>query len=48
MNGDLPAGWESRESRSSGKPYYYNSYTGGTQWDKPSMAGSGQVSERNL
>ncbi|XP_041368688.1 peptidyl-prolyl cis-trans isomerase NIMA-interacting 1-like [Gigantopelta aegis] len=32
---DLPAGWEEKISRSSGKPYYVNSYTKESQWDLP-------------
>ncbi len=39
--GDLANGWVVKESRS-GKVYYYNTYTGGTQWEKPAL-GPGQV-----
>ena len=42
-SGDLMTGWEVRESRSKGKVYYYNTYTGATQWEKPSPLGPGQV-----
>ena len=41
--GDVPTGWELRESRSSSKAYYYNTFTGGTQWEKPIAPGPGQV-----
>ena len=40
---NVASGWELRESRSSGKSYYYNTYTGGTQWDMPATPGKGQV-----
>ena len=36
-------GWEVRDSRSSGKVYYYNMFTGSTQWEKPATPGKGQV-----
>lgn len=43
MASEAPPGWEVRDSRSSGKVYYYNTYTGSTQWDKPAVPGKGQV-----
>ena len=40
---DLPAGWEVRRSRSSGKDYYYNIYTDVSVWEKPVAPPPGQV-----
>ena len=40
---DLPAGWEVRQSRSSGKDYYYNVYTDVSVWEKPVAPPPGQV-----
>ena len=40
---DLP-GWEQRRSRSSGKDYYYNIYTGASVWEKPAAPHPEQVS----
>lgn len=40
---ELGSGWEVRESRGSGRTYYSNTYTGGTQWEKPAVPGKGQV-----
>ena len=48
MAGDLPAGWELRQSHSSGKSYFYNTFTGGTQWEKPAPIGAGQVARVKL
>lgn len=39
----LPAGWVKKESRSSGKTYYYNTITQTSQWDRPEAPASGQV-----
>lgn len=33
---ELPEGWESRKSRSNGRTYYFNVYTGSSQWEPPS------------
>jgi len=33
--GGLPAGWESANDPSSGKPYYFNRATGETKWEIP-------------
>uniref|UniRef100_A0A8C3L3Z4 Peptidyl-prolyl cis-trans isomerase n=1 Tax=Chrysolophus pictus TaxID=9089 RepID=A0A8C3L3Z4_CHRPC len=37
----LPAGWEKRMSRSSGRVYYFNHITNASQWERPS-GGSGR------
>ena len=31
----LPAGWEKRTSKSTGKTYYFNRETNTSQWEKP-------------
>ena len=41
--GELPAGWVRKESRSSGKTYYYNSITQASQWEPPEALAAGQV-----
>ena len=41
--GDIPHGWELRQSESSGKAYYYNVYTKMSQWEKPIQPAPGQV-----
>ncbi|KAL4648762.1 peptidyl-prolyl cis-trans isomerase NIMA-interacting 1-like [Arapaima gigas] len=38
----LPAGWEKRMSRSSGRVYYFNHITNASQWERPSAAGDGK------
>lgn len=43
MADNLPAGWVKKESRSSGKTYYYNTITQTSQWDRPEAPASGQV-----
>lgn len=40
---DLPAGWEQRTSRSSGKEYFYNVYTDASVWEKPVAPPPGKV-----
>ncbi|XP_049270110.1 LOW QUALITY PROTEIN: putative peptidyl-prolyl cis-trans isomerase dodo [Rhipicephalus sanguineus] len=35
MAGDLPKGWEKRISRSTGEPYYLNTLTKESQWERP-------------
>uniref|UniRef100_A0A8C4J5W0 Peptidyl-prolyl cis-trans isomerase n=1 Tax=Dromaius novaehollandiae TaxID=8790 RepID=A0A8C4J5W0_DRONO len=35
----LPAGWEKRMSRSSGRVYYFNHITNASQWERPSGTG---------
>uniref|UniRef100_A0A8B9ZII0 peptidylprolyl isomerase n=1 Tax=Anas platyrhynchos TaxID=8839 RepID=A0A8B9ZII0_ANAPL len=35
----LPAGWEKRMSRSSGRVYYFNHITNASQWERPSGSG---------
>uniref|UniRef100_A0A8C3QQN1 Peptidyl-prolyl cis-trans isomerase n=1 Tax=Cyanoderma ruficeps TaxID=181631 RepID=A0A8C3QQN1_9PASS len=35
----LPAGWEKRMSRSSGRVYYFNHLTNASQWERPSGVG---------
>ena len=42
---DLPAGWERRQSRSSGKEYYYNIYTDASVWETPIEPPAGQVAK---
>ncbi|KAI1709296.1 PPIC-type PPIASE domain-containing protein [Ditylenchus destructor] len=37
---DLPKGWEKRMSRSSNREYYFNVYSGKSQWDRPKTEGS--------
>ncbi|KAF3852570.1 hypothetical protein F7725_005925 [Dissostichus mawsoni] len=32
---NMPAGWEKRMSRSSGKVYYFNHITNASQWERP-------------
>ncbi|NWU88970.1 PIN1 isomerase, partial [Upupa epops] len=32
----LPAGWEKRMSRNSGRVYYFNHLTNASQWERPS------------
>ncbi|NXN95680.1 PIN1 isomerase, partial [Rhinopomastus cyanomelas] len=34
----LPAGWEKRMSRSSGRVYYFNHLTNASQWERPSSS----------
>ncbi|CAI8008738.1 Peptidyl-prolyl cis-trans isomerase NIMA-interacting 1 [Geodia barretti] len=45
---DLPAGWERRQSRSSGKEYYYNIYTDASVWETPIEPPAGQVQASHL
>lgn len=35
---ELPSGWEKRMSRSSGQAYYFNNFTGRSQWERPTEA----------
>ncbi|NWX94122.1 PIN1 isomerase, partial [Nothoprocta ornata] len=37
----LPAGWEKRMSRSSGRVYYFNHITNASQWERPSGGRNG-------
>ncbi|XP_028263242.1 peptidyl-prolyl cis-trans isomerase NIMA-interacting 1 [Parambassis ranga] len=39
---NLPAGWEKRMSRSSGKVYYFNHITNASQWERPVGDGRGE------
>ncbi|XP_074654367.1 peptidyl-prolyl cis-trans isomerase NIMA-interacting 1-like [Tubulanus polymorphus] len=41
--GPLPDGWIAKDSRSTGKVYYLNSYTKHSQWEKPTEPASDQV-----
>lgn len=36
---NLPAGWEKRMSRSSGRVYYFNHITNASQWERPTGDG---------
>lgn len=45
---DLPQGWEQRTSSSSGKTFYFNIYTKGSQWEVPQGPGPGQVGEERM
>nr|XP_056715512.1 peptidyl-prolyl cis-trans isomerase NIMA-interacting 1 [Euleptes europaea] len=38
----LPAGWEKRMSRSSGRVYYFNHITNASQWERPTCSKNGQ------
>lgn len=46
MAESLPAGWEKRTSRSTGRAYYVNTSTGASQWDVPVGMTEGEVSLR--
>lgn len=39
----LPEGWEKRESRSSGKDFYFNLHTKASQWEPPVAVKPGEV-----
>ena len=43
MADNLPAGWVKKESRSSGKTYYFNTITQSSQWERPEAPATGQV-----
>ena len=45
---DLPAGWEKRQSRSSGREYYYNIYTDASVWERPVAPPPGHVREDTI
>ena len=38
MSDALPPGWIAKESRSTGKTYYYNTVTQESQWEPPTEA----------
>lgn len=44
MAAGLPQGWEQRESKSSGRQFYFNEYTKASQWDPPAAVQDGEVS----
>ncbi|XP_003386651.1 PREDICTED: peptidyl-prolyl cis-trans isomerase NIMA-interacting 1-like [Amphimedon queenslandica] len=44
----LPEGWEKRESRSSGKAFYFNLFTKASQWEPPASVGPGEVQASHL
>lgn len=44
----LPKGWEKRESRSSGRTFYFNIYTKASQWESPSIPSPGDVQASHL
>ena len=37
---DLPAGWISKVSSKTGRPYYYNTKTRKSQWEVPTEPGT--------
>lgn len=39
----LPLGWVQRESRSSGRSYFFNTFTQATQWERPVAPGPDEV-----
>lgn len=39
---NLPAGWEKRMSRSSGRVYFFNHNTHASQWERPTGDGRGE------
>ncbi len=39
----LPEGWELKESRSSGRSFYFNNFTKASLWEKPATLTPGQV-----
>ena len=48
MAAELPSGWEKRESKSTGRPYYYNVDTRESRWEPPANVESGQVRASHL
>ncbi|EDV27565.1 Peptidyl-prolyl cis-trans isomerase pin1 [Trichoplax sp. H2] len=44
----LPEGWITRESRSTGKIYYYNTLTNQSQWEPPTDASEDKVRASHL
>lgn len=45
---DLPAGWEVRTSKSTGREYFFNRQTNASTWDRPTEAASDQVRASHL
>ncbi|CAJ0942618.1 unnamed protein product, partial [Mesorhabditis belari] len=44
-DGEMPSGWEKRMSRGNGKAYYFNNFTGRSQWERPTEAADGKGSD---
>ncbi|PAV82677.1 hypothetical protein WR25_23484 isoform A [Diploscapter pachys] len=44
MAEDLPSGWEKRMSRTNNTPYYFNTATGRSQWERPASSAFGKGS----
>ena len=40
---ELPPGWVQKESRSSGRSYFFNTFTHATQWERPVAPGADEV-----
>ena len=40
---DVPAGWISKVSSKTGRPYYYNTKTRKSQWEKPTEPGESRA-----
>lgn len=45
---DLPAGWEVKTSKSTGREYFFNRQTNASSWDRPTEAASDQVRASHL
>ncbi|CAJ0577503.1 unnamed protein product, partial [Mesorhabditis spiculigera] len=39
---ELPHGWEKRMSTKNGQVYYFNNFTGRSQWERPTQAAGGK------
>lgn len=45
MSGEVPDGWETKESRRTGQIYYVNKYTKESQWETPTEPATKQSSK---